>query len=722
MLSVFSFLFTSAVVALQPQGPDSFAPVSGMELLPVLQRAQDVGPAPADKHLSLAVSLPFARPAEAQAFVDAVSDPSSPQYRQFLSPEQVGERFGLPQGRVDEVAQYLRRSGFDVTLVAPTRLAILAEGTVAQAERAFHTTLRSYKVTPQDAYEPAEFVAFSSAVQLPAEIAPIVVDVSGLETHTRPRPLTTLLNPTLTRGLYGLTAMFNGGFTGTGRTVGISSWDGFRAADYVHYVNSFGLPLPPGGAGSNITVVPCNGGGLGAGPASGEGDLDIQMALGMAPLSNIRVYDGSSAFNLVGMLTLETSQNLCDVISESYGWMASASILTSAHSQHVAMSAEGITYMVASGDNGTGVDPFNYPVMDPEVLGVGGTTANVDPSDGHRLSEIGWSGSGGGWSTSTLAFNVRPTWQTGNGVPPINGSNNHRLIPDVGFHAAGSGTGAYLFYSGNVLQTSSVGTSFACPIFAGALASTEQKIISLGGLTPDGLGHRRFGRIQNLIYAENGDPTIWFDITVGSNGSLPAGQGASTAHAGWDTVCGWGPMNCGAFAPIAACATGANCSGTGTPFCFGDGIDPQVTTLCPCFNFGSAGHGCANAVNALGAQLSATGTTVPDTVQLTSAGEPNTSLSIFLQGNNNNVSGALFGDGVRCASGVLKRLYVHNASGGSVSAPVGADVPITVRSAQLGDTILTGTSRYYQTYYRDSNLSFCTGLGFNVSGGLRLDW
>src|SRR5262249_48884933 len=32
---------------------------------------------------------------------------------------------------------------------------------------------------------------------------------------------------------------------------------------------------------------------------------------------------------------------------------------------------------------------------------------------------------------------------------------------------------------------------------------------------------------------------------------------------------------------------------TGGPFCFGDGLDPNVTTPCPCANFGAAGHGCA---------------------------------------------------------------------------------------------------------------------------------
>ena len=48
-----------------------------IELLPVLSRAQDTGPANPAQVLNIAVSLPYAHPAEMQAFVDAVSDPSS---------------------------------------------------------------------------------------------------------------------------------------------------------------------------------------------------------------------------------------------------------------------------------------------------------------------------------------------------------------------------------------------------------------------------------------------------------------------------------------------------------------------------------------------------------------------------------------------------------------------------------------------------------------------
>lgn len=172
---------------------------------------------------------------------------------------------------------------------------------------------------------------------------------------------------------------------------------------------------------------------------------------------------------------------------------------------------------------------------------VGGTTATVNGS-GVRTSEVGWSGSGGGWSTKAVSFNTRPSWQAGTGVPT---NINFRMSPDVALHASSS-SGAYQFYFNGSLTSGFVGTSFACPVFGGALGVAEQKIISLGGLPANGAGKRRFGRIQDLIYGQNGRTDVWFDITSGSNGTLPNGA-TSNCTAKWDMVTGWGAINFDAF-------------------------------------------------------------------------------------------------------------------------------------------------------------------------------
>jgi hypothetical protein len=158
-----------------------------------------------------------------------------------------------------------------------------------------------------------------------------------------------------------------------------------------------------------------------------------------------------------------------------------------------------------------------------------------------------------------------------------------------------------------------------------------------------------------------------------------------------------------------------------TSFCFGDGS----AGACPCGNSGLPAHGCNNSASTGGALLAATGTTTPDTLTLTQTSELASVLSIFLQGDVRLSSAAFFGDGLRCIGGALRRLYVKNASSGTTVAPTAGDLSITARSAALGDPIAPGSTRYYQVYYRDPNLSFCPnppGDSFNVGSALRVVW
>ena len=532
---------TTAQVAVRTEVARDLVPLA-VDLPEVLARAIRIGHADPSRKLHVSVSMPFADQAVAEAFADSVSDPNSPNFRQFITPEEVGARFGLPMERVQAIADYLTGHGVQVTLVGKNRLSILCEGTVAQFEQAFGTTIDEYSVDPVLA--PAveggakQFIAPSSPLRAPTAIAGDILDVFGLETYTKPQPRVAL-TPTQTRGLYNAAPIYSAGQQGQGRVIAISNFDGFRLTNVPLYYSFYGLPTPPGGVNSNVHTVVV-GTGAGTGTAAGEGDLDIQMVLGMAPLCEFYIYDSTN--DLIGVLTREVNDNLADVVSESYGWNIVASTANAAHNLHVSMSAQGITYMAASGDSGTTLEPFSYPNYDGEVLMVGGTTASVNASN-VRTNEVGWSGSGGGWSTKAVAFNTRPSWQVGTGVPT---NINFRLSPDVALHASGGNTGAYPFYFNGVRQTGSIGTSFACPVLAGMIGIAEQKLIGIGGLPANPAGKRRFGRMQNAIYAQNGRTDVWFDITSGANGTLPSGA-ASACTAKWDFVTGWGAINVDAW-------------------------------------------------------------------------------------------------------------------------------------------------------------------------------
>ncbi len=170
----------------------------------------------------------------------------------------------------------------------------------------------------------------------------------------------------------------------------------------------------------------------------------------------------------------------------------------------------------------------------------------------------------------------------------------------------------------------------------------------------------------------------------------------------------------------------ANCPPPGIKFC-----EPGVNGViaCPCVNPPSGlGRGCDNSSGTGGATMIDIGgaSLAWDSVVFTTTDETPTAMSIVLQGDAEVTTGIAFGDGVRGAGGLLKRLYLKTARSGSITAPAVADQSVHFRSATLGDPILPGSTRYYQVYYRDTSIFGCTllpgGSNFNISVGRTILW
>ena len=163
-----------------------------------------------------------------------------------------------------------------------------------------------------------------------------------------------------------------------------------------------------------------------------------------------------------------------------------------------------------------------------------------------------------------------------------------------------------------------------------------------------------------------------------------------------------------------------------TSFC-----DPGTNNIiaCPCGNPPSGrGRGCDNSSSTGGASLTATGVAYLsiDSLCLTTSAEKPTATSILLQGSATIPGGSVFGQGVRCAGGTLKRLYVKTAVAGSIVAPDpnSNDPAVSLRSASLGDPIQPGETRTYLVYYRDSTvLGGCPAFStFNATQTGSVGW
>jgi hypothetical protein len=159
--------------------------------------------------------------------------------------------------------------------------------------------------------------------------------------------------------------------------------------------------------------------------------------------------------------------------------------------------------------------------------------------------------------------------------------------------------------------------------------------------------------------------------------------------------------------------------------------DPGVggVIACPCLNPPSGlGRGCDNSSATGGAILTASGVAYlsMDSLVFTTSGEKPTALSIVAQWIGGSASGAVFGMGVRCTSGTLKRLFSKSAVAGSITVPnFGAGDPtVSAQSALKGDTILAGQSRWYVVYYRDNTiLGGCSATSnFNATQTGRVAW
>ena len=354
---------------------------------------------------------------------------------------------------------------------------------------------------------------------------------------------------------------------------------------------------------------------------------------------------------------------------------------------------------------------------------------NANNNCSHR--EVTVTGSGSIWGFSYLTATVREqpairAWQSCESSVTL----RNIQIPNEGFlilgyktTALGGGDYHYEYAIYNMNSDLAVG-SFSLPVPSNVQISnvgfhdvTYRGGDGIGGVNRDG---------TDWPHEHSGGTLTWSTETFASDPNANAIRWGTTYNLRFDanaapTV---GTVTLGTFKNGGFVQTTADVPGDvppGTPFCFGDGSGTQ----CPCANLGDPGSGCENSKEDQGAVLTSSGNQDPDTVVLTASRELPTALSVFLQGNNQNPNGFLFGDGLRCASGSLKRLYIKTASAGVVSAPQGGDQSITQRSAAKGDVIPPGGTRYYQVYYRDSDPTFCpapTGDGFNSTSGVIIVW
>jgi hypothetical protein len=82
-----------------------------------------------------------------------------------------------------------------------------------------------------------------------------------------------------------------------------------------------------------------------------------------------------------------------------------------------------------------------------------------------------------------------------------------------------------------------------------------------------------------------------------------------------------------------------------------------------------------------------------------------------------------FGDGLLCAEGSVRRLFIKTAAQGQITFPAAGDPTIRARTATAGDPLPPGAKRVYQVWYRDVAPDFCVAAAnFNTTNAVRVVW
>jgi subtilase family serine protease len=329
------------------------------------------------------------------------------------------------------------------------------------------------------------------------------------------------MSPAKTRKAYGFDQLAN---QGAGQTIAIvDAYDDPNIESDLGVFNSqFGLPACTTANGCFRKIYA-----QGSKPNTNAGwaleiSLDVEWAHAIAPQANILLVEAAtnSFANLLGAVDVAVA-NGASVVSMSWGGGEFSG--ETSYDSHFSVS--GVTFTASSGDSGNGVE---YPAASPFLVGVGGTTLNVD-SSGNYLSESAWSGSGGGIS----AVENEPSYQATFGIP--NDPGGQRGVPDVSYDAnPNTGFSVYdtVRYQGQSGWFQVGGTSAGAPQWAALFAIANSIRVAGGKATLTSAGGPIYTVAAGAGYAAN-----YHDITSGTNGMCGT---ICTAVTGYDYVTGLG--------------------------------------------------------------------------------------------------------------------------------------------------------------------------------------
>jgi subtilase family serine protease len=190
LIPVVSFvLFSFAAFAESDAGPpkailtraideSNLVTLTGNTTAAALRTKNDRGPVAenlAFDHLLLTLKTSPENEARLAKLIDEMHTQGSPQFHRWLTPQQLGERFGLAPEDRETIQRWLESHGFSVNRVYQNGMVIDFAGTAGQIREAFHTEIHNL-VLPNG----EKHIANIRDPQIPAALAPAIEGVASL--------------------------------------------------------------------------------------------------------------------------------------------------------------------------------------------------------------------------------------------------------------------------------------------------------------------------------------------------------------------------------------------------------------------------------------------------------------------------------------------------------------------------------------------------------------
>ncbi|MGB8774806.1 MAG: protease pro-enzyme activation domain-containing protein, partial [Terriglobales bacterium] len=511
--------------------------------------AKLVGQLPATQTMRFDAVLALRHQPELENFLQELYDPTSPSYKQYVTPRQFAERFGASQEDYDALIAFAKANGFKVIGGSLQSRDVQFSAPVANINKAFHITMAVYQ-------HPTENRTFFSPDREPSADLPMQLwHISGLDNYSIPHPALKhrdlKVNPEVSQAQTGSCpqesfcgsdmrgAYYEGtSLTGSGQNLGLFELAGTDLTDLKTYYQGAKQtePFTPTIVSTGGYTTTCL---ASQGCDDTEQTIDMTQAMGMAPGATMLymyvcgdVYANNGTFSDTDCLSAMVSDELAPLslqISCSWGWTPADPGTDDPYYEQ--MAAQGQSFFVAAGDSDAwNSGNFPFPAEDANIISVGGTDLTTTGPGGDWSSEVGWQDTGGGISPDDIPI---PSWQQLSGVitSKNKGSTTLRNGPDV---TANANWSFYVCADQSGLSGCTAndygGTSFAAPMWAGYLALANQQAAANGKPAP--------GFINPTIYPlglSGGYSAAFHDITSGNNG-FPA-------EVGYDLDSGWGSPN-----------------------------------------------------------------------------------------------------------------------------------------------------------------------------------